>query len=120
MKTKEVLKKKRQRRLAVVAALLFALAIFLFAVSQSTDLYGFAKGGKNSKLMRRIEERKQDAKDRLRSIRQSLQKAAKQKKAAHQGCNGKNMACPSGQYCYITDTIGLPEGVCIRPGESAP
>ncbi len=38
----------------------------------------------------------------------------------HQACDGTEMTCPEGQYCFITDTIGLPEGVCIQPGESVP
>ncbi len=38
----------------------------------------------------------------------------------HQSCDGMNMACPDGQYCFITKTIGLPQGVCIKPGDAAP
>lgn len=38
----------------------------------------------------------------------------------HQTCDGTNMVCPSGQYCFIQGVIGLPKGICLRPGEAQP
>ena len=39
---------------------------------------------------------------------------------SHEACDGTDMSCPTGQYCFITDTIGLPEGVCLTPGDVQP
>lgn len=35
-------------------------------------------------------------------------------------CDGKDMSCPTGQYCFIQSTTGLPKGVCLTPGQRQP
>ncbi len=139
-------KKVRQFRLGLVAVLLIVLAILLFAVSRSTNLYGFAKGKSN--YVKRVQLLKRRgatpttkpgcASKVCPSGTRCVELAhdvnckggictwcapalkATPTPAKHQACSGTNMACPKGQYCFITNTVGLPKGFCIKPGESIP
>lgn len=57
------------------------------------------------------------------SVVGTVDNSTKDSSRVYYACDGggyNKMACPTGQYCFITNTRGVPSGVCLYPGEVQP